>query len=117
MLTFNKKQLNQQERKKMFDKAKDLYRLQKEARAVQKELKSAEIEASSTSGAITVIFSGDQHIKSIKINPEWLSADKKEELEKEIVKVTGEAISRAQAYAAEKTKKLMGDMGVNLPGM
>ena len=53
----------------MFDKAKDLYRLQKEARAVQKELKSAEIEASSNNGAVTVIFSGsDQHIKNIEID-------------------------------------------------
>ncbi|HPM27689.1 MAG TPA: YbaB/EbfC family nucleoid-associated protein [bacterium] len=101
----------------MFDKAKDLYRLQKEARAVQKELKSAEIEASSNNGAVTVIFSGDQHIKNIEIDSGWLTPDKKGELEKEIVKVVGEAISRAQAYAAEKTKKLMGDMGVNFPGM
>jgi len=101
----------------MFDKAKELYQLQKEARAVQKELKSTEIEARSNNGAVSVIFTGDQHIKSINIDESWLEKDKKQELESEIIKVVGEGISRSQAYAAEKTKKLMGDLGMNLPGM
>lgn len=101
----------------MFDKAKQLYQLQKEARGVQKELKSTEIEAKSNSGAVSVVFSGDQHIKSISIDENWLATDKKGELEAELVKVIGEGISRSQAYAAEKTKKLMGDMGLNIPGM
>lgn len=101
----------------MFDKAKELYQLQKEARAVQKELKSTEIEASGNNGAVTVVFTGDQHLKSVSIDPQWLNEDKKSELESELVKVVGEGISRSQALAAEKTKKLMGDMGMNLPGM
>lgn len=101
----------------MFDKAKQLYQLQKEARDVQKELKSTEIEVKSNTGAVSVIFSGDQHIKSISIDDAWMSGDKKDELEAEIVKVVGEAINRSQAVAAEKTKKLMGDMGINIPGM
>lgn len=101
----------------MFDQAKDLYRLQKEARGIQKELKSTEIEAKSNNGAVSVIFSGDQHIRSIDINPEWMGEDKKKELEDELVKVIGEGISRSQAYAAEKTKKLMSEMGMNLPGL
>ena len=101
----------------MFDKAKQLYQLQKQAREVQKELKNTEIEAKSTGGAVTVVFTGEQHIKSIDINESYLNADKKRELENEIVKVVGEAISRAQAYAADKTKKLMGDMGMNVPGL
>lgn len=101
----------------MFDKAKELYKLQKEARAVQKELKETEIEAKGNNGAVSVVFTGDMHIKSVDIDNAWLNADKKHELQSEIVKVIGEAISRSQAYAADKTKKLMGDMGMNIPGM
>lgn len=101
----------------MFDKAKQLYQLQKEAREVQKELKSTEIEAKSNNGAVSVVFTGDQHIKSVEINDEWLNVEKKRELQEELVKVVGEAINRSQAVAAEKTKKLMGDMGLNIPGM
>ena len=101
----------------MFDKAKQLYQLQKQAREVQKELKNTEIEAKSNNGAVSVVFTAEQHIKSVDINELYLNADKKRELESEIVKVVGEAISRAQAYAAEKTKKLMGDMGMNIPGL
>jgi DNA-binding YbaB/EbfC family protein len=101
----------------MLDKAKQLYQLQKQAREVQKELKNTEIEARSNNGAVSVVFTGEQHVKSITIDPTFLAVDKKRELESEIVKVMGEAISRAQAYAADKTKKLMGDMGMNIPGM
>jgi len=101
----------------MFDKAKQLYQLQKEARSVQKELKETEIEARSNNGAVSVVFTGDMHIKSLEIDKSWLSDDKKSELENEVVKVVGEAISRSQAYAADKTKKLMGDMGMNIPGV
>jgi len=101
----------------MFDKAKQLYQLQKQARELQKELKGTEIEARSNNGMVTVVFTGEQHIKSISIDPSYLNAGKKGELEQEIVKVIGEAISRTQAFAADKTKKLMGDMGLNIPGM
>jgi DNA-binding YbaB/EbfC family protein len=101
----------------MLDKAKQLYQLQKEAKEVQKELKATEIEAKSNAGAVTVIFTGDQHIKSVDISEEWLKPERKRELEIEMVKVVSEAISRSQSVAAEKTKKLMGNMGLNIPGM
>jgi len=99
------------------DKAKQLYQLQKEAKAIQKELRDTEIEARSKEGAVTVVINGEQHIKSIEIADEYLNAEKKRELEQELVKVVSEAINRAQMVAAERTKKLMGEMGVNFPGM
>lgn len=101
----------------VFDKAKQLYQLQKKAREVQKELKNTEIEARSADGTISAIFSGDQKIKSIDINESLLGQDKKRDLEEKLVRVISEGLSRSQAVAAEKTKGLMGDMGINIPGM
>lgn len=100
-----------------FDKAKQLYQLQKEAKAIQKELRETEIEAKSKDGAVTVVINGEQHIKSIAVAPEYLNTDKKIALEQELVKVVSEAINRAQMVAAERTKHLMGNMGIDLPGM
>lgn len=101
----------------MFDKARQLYELQKKARGVQKELKEIEIEAKSGDGRVVVIFSGEQKIKSIQIDESLLTTENKGQLERTLEQTIGEAISRSQAVAAEKTKALMGDLGVNLPGM
>ena len=96
-----------------FSKAKDTYELVKKAKAIQKELKETEIEASSTDGSISVVFNGEQRMIDIRIDEEWLTPEKKRELEKQILNVTGQAISKAQAVAAEQMKKVAGDL--NLP--
>ncbi len=96
---------------------KQLYQLQKKAKDIQKELKDTEIEARSSDGEVTVVYNGEQRLVSIDIEPSMLVADKKKSLEQLIIKVVGEASSKAQALAAEKTKDVMKDMGLNLPGM
>jgi len=96
-----------------FSKAKDTYELVKKAKAIQKELKETEIEASSTDGTITVVFNGEQRMTDIKIDESWLEPDRKRDLEKAILNVAGQAISKAQAVAAEQMKKVAGDL--NLP--
>lgn len=96
-----------------FSKAKDTYDLVKKAKALQKELKETEIEASSSDGSITVTFNGEQRMTAISIDDTWLNPDKKHELEKAILNVAGQAISKAQAVAAEQMKKIAGDL--NLP--
>jgi DNA-binding protein YbaB len=49
----------------------------------------------------------------ISIDESWLTPEKRRELEKTILNVTGQAISKAQAVAAEQMKKVAGDL--NLP--
>ncbi|MBU1018527.1 YbaB/EbfC family nucleoid-associated protein [Patescibacteria group bacterium] len=101
----------------MFDKAKEMYQLQKKAKEIQKQLKNTEVEAQSSNGQVIVVFTADQKMKSISINEEMLKSEKKRDLEEIIMKVISEALSRSQAVAAEKTKGLMGEMGLNIPGM
>lgn len=96
-----------------FSKAKGTYDLVKKARSMQKELKETEIEASNSDGTVTVVFNGEQRMVSIDIDEAWLNSDKKFELEKAILNVTGQAISKAQAVANEQLKKIAGDL--NLP--
>lgn len=96
-----------------FSRAKDTYALVKKAKAIQKELRETEIEAASSDETIRVVFNGEQRMVNISIDESWLEPDKKRELEKEILNVTGQAISKAQAIAAEQMKKVAGDL--NLP--
>lgn len=101
----------------MFDRAKQLFELKKKAGAIQKELKNTEIEARGGGGKIRVIMTGEQKLKEISVDESLLNPSNKVEFEKMLLETISEAIKRSQAYAAEKTKKLMGDLGVNLPGM
>ena len=96
-------------------KMKELYKLQKEAKAIQKELKDTEIEAKSADGWVTVVFNGEQHLQEVEIAEEALRPENKREIEKQLKNTMSQAISRSQALAAERMKDVMGGLG--LPGM
>lgn len=101
----------------MLDKAKQLWQMQKKAKDIQKELKNTEVEATSSDGLITVVLTADLKVKEVKIGEDYLQVDRKRDLEAKLLSVIGEGLSRAQAVAAEKTKALIGDLGIDLPGM
>ena len=96
----------------LLDQGKMLWK----AKQVQKELKNTEIEAKSSDGMVTVVVNGEMHLKDVKLSDDAQNTDKRS-LEEAIKKTMAEALSRAQAVAAEKTKSVMKDMGMNLPGM
>ena len=98
-----------------FSKAKELYELQKKARAIQKELKKTEIEAKSNDGWVRVVLNGEQHLTEIEIDEEALKPENKRELEKDLKNAVSQAISQAQIYAADKMKEIAGNF--NIPGM
>lgn len=93
----------------MLDKMKQLYELQKKAKEIQKDLRDTEIEACNADKSVCVVYNGEQKIVDVKVGDA--------NLEKELLKVIGEATTKAQALAAEKTKDVMKDMGLNIPGM
>lgn len=99
-----------------FDKAKKLYELQKKAKTVQKELKETEIEVKSNDGLITLVFTGEQKLTEISIDESLLSSDQKKILETKLLRTFTEGMQRAQAIAADKTKDMMKDMDIDLPG-
>ena len=99
----------------MFDKAKNLYRIQKEARRIKNELKNTHIEAE-TEG-VTVTIDGEQEVIKIGITDEAIqkAVEKKRNLEEALEKTFNKAIKRSQQIGAEKMKDIMGDM--NIPGL
>lgn len=97
----------------LMDQGKMLLR----ARAVQKELKNTEVEASSNNGWVSVVFNAEMKIKEFKLSDEAIETENRNELENVIKNTIAEGLSRAQAVAAEKTKEAMKDLNLNIPGM
>lgn len=96
----------------MFNKLKQFNDLRKQANDLKSIL--AKEEVTTESSAVTIIMDGNQEIKSVKINAEYLEAGKKTQLENEIADNTNKAIKKVQRLMAEKMK----DMGgFNIPGM
>lgn len=94
----------------MFDQAKGLYKLQKEAKRIKKELSNMHIEASE--GGVLVVIDGEQHVVKVEISAE---AKENPKLETILTEVFNKALKKSQEVAAEKMKAIMGNLG--LPGM
>lgn len=101
-----------------FDKikqAKQLNDFRKEAQKIQKELRDTLIEATEADGKIKVVFTGEQKIEEVHIDPEFLSPDKQQELERHIKTTVAQAVQQSQQVAAQKMQSIAGGLG--LPGM
>lgn len=88
----------------MFDKAKDLYKLQKQAREIKGKLKNTHIEAEQDGVVVTV--SGEQEVINVAISDEAMNDKKK--LEKTLEIVFNKAVKKSQQIGAEMMKDVMG---------
>jgi DNA-binding protein YbaB len=91
----------------MFEKTKDLYKLQKQAKEIKKKLKNTHIEAEENGVIITI--NGEQEVQSIEISDDALTNKKK--LQESIVKGLNKAIKKSQQIGADLMKEVMGPMG------
>lgn len=91
----------------MLDQAKLVMKMKK----LQKELSKEIIEVEAGEGAVVVKINGEQKIKKIEIDPEYVDLDNIEELEEWVEEAVKEAINKSQQVAAEKMKPVMGQLG------
>ena len=89
----------------MFDQAKVVMQMRK----LQKELAKQQIEVSAGDGSVVVTITGEQKIKSIKIDPD--ATEDVQQLEKWVQSAVTEAITKSQQVAAEKMRPVMGKLG------
>lgn len=90
-----------------FDQAKTLLRVKK----IQKELQKQVIEVEKGEGAVRVEITGEQKIKKIHIDPEFVDLDDIGQLERWIEDAVKEAIQQSQKVATEKMQPMMGMLG------
>ncbi len=90
-----------------FDQAK----LVMKARKLQKELQKEVITVEVGDGAVKVEITGEQKIKKIHIDPDFVDLEDIGQLEGWVEEAVKEAISRSQRLAAEKMQPMMGALG------
>ncbi|HKU17992.1 MAG TPA: YbaB/EbfC family nucleoid-associated protein [Candidatus Saccharimonadales bacterium] len=90
-----------------FDQAKMLLKVKK----LQKELQKEVITVEKGDGAVKVEITGEQKIKKIHIDPEYVDLDDIGQLERWLEDAVKEAIQASQKLAAEKMQPMMGALG------
>ena len=96
----------------MFNKLKQFNDLRKQANDLKGVLAKEEVTIESS--AVKIVMDGNQEIKSVTINSDYLQPNKKTQLEAELSDNVNKAIKKVQRLMAEKMK----DMGgFNIPGM
>ncbi len=90
-----------------FDQAKMLLQVKK----IQKELQKMIISVEQGDGAVKVEITGEQKIKRVHIDPEFVDLDDIGQLERWIEDAVKEAIQESQRIAAEKMQPMMGALG------
>jgi len=92
----------------MLGQARDVYRLQKQAKQIKKELANIHVEAETDGVFVTV--NGETEIVAVKIPDEMRSPENAEKLNSALVSAGNKAIKKAQEIAAEKMKGVMAEM-------
>ena len=92
-----------------------IQKLQQEMVKAQEALADETLEVTAGGGAITIVVTGQQRIKSIKLQPEVVDPNDLEMLQDLLVAAVNEAIERSQTYAAQKLQGLTGGLGI--PGL
>lgn len=93
----------------MFDQAKDLYKLQAQAKKIKEKLANIHIE--SVESGVKITINGEQEVISFVIQSD-VYTDDNTQLEKDLLIAMNKAIKKSQAIAAEEMKEIMGGMGL-----
>jgi len=94
---------------------KQLQKLQEEMVKTQEALAEETLTITAGGGAVTVVITGQQRIKSVTLKPEIVNPEDIEMLQDLIVAAINEAIEASQTHAASKLQGLTG--GLNIPGL
>jgi DNA-binding YbaB/EbfC family protein len=99
----------------LFGQMGDMYKMQKQAKKIKKELSTIHVFAEE--GGVKVIVNGSQELIAVEFLDETLLApENKDKISKYIKSAHERAHKKSQQISAEKMKVLMGDGG-GFPGM
>ena len=97
----------------MLDKMKQLMEVKRQADQLKKELDAAQIEVNEVQG-IRIAINGSQTFLSLDIDSQFLNADNKQRIEKDLLRSLNSAVRKSQMLAAQKMKTLT---GLDIPGL
>jgi DNA-binding protein YbaB len=93
-----------------FSKAKDLFRMQREAKRVKKQLRNIHVEAEAE--GVKVVLNAEQEVLEIAI-AEHVARERLPLLLRDAL---NRALKKAQVVAAEHMQGIMGEMGLGVEG-
>src|SRR3989338_8292052 len=89
-----------------FSQAKDMFRLQREAKRIKKELKNIHVEAEAS--GVKVVVTAEQEIVSVNIADDV----PREQIPDRLKDALNRALKKAQVVSAERMQGIMGEMGM-----
>lgn len=89
--------------------------LQAQMAQAQEELRETTLDVTAGGGAVRIVITGAQEVRSIEIDPSAVDPDEVEMLQDLVTSAVNEAISRSKQLERERMAGIAGGMG--LPGM
>jgi DNA-binding YbaB/EbfC family protein len=96
----------------MFDKMKQMMEMKKQADRIKKELDGILVDVQEVPG-IKIRITGSQVFRSVEIQQELMKSERKDHLERDLLRSLNAAIKKSQTTAAQKMASVM----PNIPGM
>jgi hypothetical protein len=98
---------------------RQLQKMQEDMQKAQEALGEEVFEFTAGGGAVTILITGHQRVKAIKISPEALDTSDPEwatDLQDLLVIAVNQAIEESQKRAAERMEAITGNLNGMLPG-
>ncbi len=89
--------------------------MQTQMAQAQEELRETTVEATAGGGAVRIVITGAQEVRSIEIDPSAVDPEEVDMLQDLVLSAINEAIGRSKELERERMGKIAGGMG--LPGM
>ena len=96
---------------------KQAQKMQQDMLKAQEEIAQMETEATAGGGAVKVVVTGTNTVKSLEIKPEVVDPDDIEMLQDLVVAAVNEACRLAQEKSENSMKAVTGGMGGGMPGL
>ncbi len=85
--------------------------MQAQMAEAQMALENETVTTTAGGGAISIVITGHQRVRSITIDPELLTAEEAEFLQDMLVAAVNAAIEQSQAMAAQRMESITGGIG------
>jgi nucleoid-associated protein EbfC len=95
--------------------AKMAQQMQAQMAQAQEELRSTTLEATAGGGAVRVVITGAQEVRSIEIDPSAVDPEEVEMLQDLVLAAVNDAVARSKELERERMSSVAGGMGI--PGM
>lgn len=101
----------------MFDKVKQLYDMQKQAREMKKTVEAVKVEKDAQGGKIKLVMNGSFHVESISIDDSLLKPENRASIENSLKQLITDTAEEVAKISAQQAMAMMKDMNFKLPGM